>query len=53
MDFLTNIKYITHVIYMNYDTAGQKSTVNISIMTTNKQPVSALNLSDPPIVLYT
>lgn len=29
MDFLTNIKYITHVIYMNYDTAGQKSTVNI------------------------
>lgn len=38
---------------MNYDTAGQKSTVNISIMTTNKQPVTALNLSDPPIVLYT
>lgn len=38
---------------MNYDTAGQKSSVNISnFMTTTKQPSTALNLSEPPIVLY-
>lgn len=38
---------------MNYDTAGQKSSVNISnFMTTTKQPSTALNLLEPPIVLY-
>lgn len=38
---------------MNYDTAGQKSSVNISkFMTTTKQPATALNLSEPPVVLY-
>lgn len=38
---------------MNYDTAGQKSSVNISkFMTTTKQPATALNLLEPPIVLY-
>lgn len=38
---------------MTYDTAGQKSSVNISkFMTTTKQPATALNLSEPPVVLY-